>query len=213
MWVQQKRGFSVKNGRLVMAILGLVAAAAAFPAAAQDDKGLYLGGSFGTSAFKNVCSRAIVPCDDKDQAWRFFGGYQFNRYVAAELGYGDLGAATGNGDVPGTGGADGQFKAAVKEAWDLSAVFRFNVVGNLSALGRVGAYRVRTTVDFEGAFPDAPTHEAGTNSGFTYGAGLEYLMFSRLGLRAEWQRYDNVGVGSTGEDDIDVLNIGVLFRF
>jgi hypothetical protein len=32
-------------------------------------------------------------------------------------------------------------------------------------------------------------------------------------VRAEWLRYENVGVAATGEDDLDVLSVGLLFRF
>jgi OmpA-OmpF porin, OOP family len=200
----------MRNGRLAAAVLGFLAAAIALPAAAQDDTGLYLGGSFGYSQYKDVCiQRANVPCDDHDQAWRFYGGYQFNRYVAAELGYADLGAVTGEGPVP---GGRAKFEFAVGEVLDLSAVFRIPVVGRLSALAKVGGYRARTTVDDEGPFPGSPSHEAGTNSGLTYGLGAEYAIW-KIGVRAEWQRYENVGAASTGEVDIDVFSIGALIRF
>jgi OOP family OmpA-OmpF porin len=199
----------MKHGRSIAAILGLAAAAAAGPAAAQDDSGLYLGASVGYAQYKDICKRAAVPCDEKDTAWRGFAGYQFNRYVAAEFAYGHLGTVTGEGPLP---GGQARFEAEVDDVFDLSAVFSIPVVNRLFALGRVGLYRARTTVEQEGPFPGSPTHEAGTNTGFTYGAGAEFRLGS-LGLRAEWQRFDNVGVGSTGEDDVDVLSLGLLWRF
>ena len=195
-----------KRGWLV--VLGLLAAAAAGPAAAQDP-GIYLGGSVGYSQFKDSCKDLIAPCDGNDTAWRVFGGYQFNSWWAVELGYGDLGAATIEGIA--LTGTFGNERIAVEEAWDLTAVFLIPVTTRLSALGRVGMYRARTTIDTNvSGIP--PAHEAGTNSGFSYGAGAEYRLGS-LGLRAEWQRYENVGVASTGEDDIDVFSLGLLWRF
>ena len=95
--------------------------------------------------------------------------------------------------------------------WDLSAVATIPVGGGLGVLGRLGVYRARTTLDQEGSF-FAATHEGGTVSGWTYGAGLSYSL-GRLGLRAEWQRYDNIGATSIGKDEIDVFSLGVLFRF
>ena len=202
------------SGRWLM-VLGLLAAAAAGPAAAQDP-GLYVGGSVGYSQFKDSCKNLVVTCDDHDQAWRLFGGYQFNRYVGLELGFANLGAATGEG-ITNTG-AQGVFTRAVEEAWDLTAVFSIPVTGRLSALARVGLYRERTTQD-ESIVGQAPTHNAGTNSGFSYGAGAEFRL-GPIGLRAEWHRYENVGVGSTtlgggltSEDDIDVFSVGLLWRF
>src|SRR6267143_1528389 len=47
------------------------------------------GGTVGQAEFKDGC-RGLAGCDNKDTAWRILGGYQFNRYFAAELGY-DLG--------------------------------------------------------------------------------------------------------------------------
>jgi OOP family OmpA-OmpF porin len=193
-----------KGGWLVA--LGLLAAA---PAAAQVEPGLYLGGSVGYSQFKDACKHAAVPCDANDEAWRVFGGYQFSRYWAVELGYGDLGAATGSGPFA---GGTGSFQLEVEEAWDLTAVFLIPVTTRLSALGRVGMYRARTTVDQQ-VTGFTPTHDAGTNSGFSYGAGAEYTL-GPIGLRAEWQRYDNVGTAATQpEEDIDVFSIGLLWRF
>ena len=197
----------MKNGRWLV-VMGLLAAAAAGPAAAQDP-GLYVGGSFGYIQYKDACKQLLVPCDDKDTGWRAFGGYQFSRYVAAELGFADLGAATGNGPLAGVG--QGSFQLEVKEVFDLTAVFLFPVSSNLSGLARAGMYRARTTLDVQvTGFPD--THDAETNSGFSYGAGAE-LRLGPLGVRAEWQRYENVGGASTGEDDLDVFSIGVIVRF
>ena len=32
-------------------------------------------------------------------------------------------------------------------------------------------------------------------------------------MRAEWQRYDNIGANSMGSDEIDMFSLGVLIRF
>ena len=189
----------MEKGRWLV-MVGFLAAAAAGPAAAQ----LYVGGSLGYSQYKDICEVANVPCDDKDTGWRAFGGYQFNEYFGLELGFGDLGAATGSG-------AAGTFAVEVKEAFDLSAVFSFPVSTRMSALLRLGAYRVRTTVDQQG--PTFGTlHEGKTGTGFTYGAGAQYLL-GNIGVRAEWQRYDNAAGGTVAETDIDFFNVGLLFRF
>lgn len=181
-------------------VVGLLAAVASGPATAQ----LYAGGSIGYSQFKDVCLVANVPCDDVDTAWRAFGGYQFNPYFALELGFANLGATTGSGAV-------GSFSIEAKEAWDLSALLTIPVATRLSFLFRLGAHRVRTTVDQQG--PAIGTlHEAKTGSSWTLGAGVEYSL-GKLGVRAEWQRYDNIAGGTLVEDDVDVFSVGLLFRF
>ncbi len=188
------------KGRSVLAVLGLLALAS--PAAAQD-KAVYLGGSLGYAQYKDACKRANVPCEAGDTAWRAFAGYQFSRNWSAELGYGHFGEASGSGAI-------GSFTLESR-AWDLSGLGSFSIAGGLSAFGRLGVYRGRTTLDQQGpAF--GTLHQGGTNTGFTYGAGLGYNL-GVLGVRAEWQRYENVGTGGTGEDDIDVFSVGVLLRF
>ena len=151
----------------------------------------------------------MVPCDEGDVAGRLFAGYQFNRTWSAEIGAGKFGEASGSGAVAG-GAGTGSFSLKAY-GWDVTAVATIPLGSGLGILGRFGVYRARTTLDQEGSF-FAPTHDAGTQSGWTYGAGLGYTL-GRLGLRAEWQRYDNIGANSVGTDEIDMFSLGALFRF
>jgi OOP family OmpA-OmpF porin len=197
----------MKIDRGLAAILGLMAAALAVPAAAQDDSGLYLGGSAGYSQYNNSCKNLVIPCDGNDTAWRGFAGYQINRYLALEVGYANLGEVVAKGDVAGFGTVTSTREV---EAWDGSLVYMIPVAGQLSILGRLGAYRARTVDETTGAFPALSSGH--TNSGFTVGLGAG-LMLWKFGLRAEWQHYQNVGGGDTGKDDIDVFSVGALIRF
>jgi hypothetical protein len=199
-----------KNKKVGAAIVGVLFAAALGPAVAQEsERGIYVGGSVGFSKYQNACENARVPCDEGDTAGRLFAGYQFNRTWSAEIGAGQLGEASGSGVVAG-GGGTGSFSLK-SYGWDVSAVATIPLGSGLGLLGRLGVYRVRTTLDQQGSF-FAPIHEAGTQSGWTYGAGLSYTL-GRLGLRAEWQRYDNIGANSIGTDEIDMFTLGALFRF
>jgi OmpA-OmpF porin, OOP family len=198
------------NNKVGAAIVGIVLAAALGPVAAQESqRGIYIGGSVGYSQYQNACERALVPCDEGDTAGRFFAGYQFNRNWSAEIGVGHFGEATGSGAVSG-GGGTGSFKLKT-DGWDVTGVGTIPLGSGLGILARLGVYRVRTTLDQEGSF-FAPEHDAGTKSGWTYGAGLSYTL-GRFGLRAEWQRYNDVGADTLGTDDIDVFSLGALFRF
>ena len=208
----------MKHGRSTVAVLGLAAALVAGPAAAQsaDPSGIYLGGSLGRSQYKDTCKNLFIPCEDQDTAWRFFGGYQFNRNWALELGYGDFGEATASGPIPAGG------SAAMKQhsyAFDLSGIGSLYLTERLSLFGRLGLYMGRTTRDVE--FSNFPAvNDSKTNSGFTFGAGLAYNL-GRLGVRAEWQRYDNIGTNQnsaiqgqpSGTDEVDVFSLGLLIRF
>ena len=74
----------MKNTKAALAAIGILAAALAAPAAAQE-AGWYAGGSIGYSQYKNICNRTNLPCDSTDVAWRGFGGRQFSRHFAAEM--------------------------------------------------------------------------------------------------------------------------------
>lgn len=190
----------------IFAFLAFVALALAGPAAAQDDRGIYLGGSYGYAWHKDACKNLVIPCGSTDPAWRVFGGYQFNRTWAAELGYANLGEVEGEGNV---GGLDARLLRRVK-SFDLVGLGYVPIAGNLSAFGKLGVYRGRVNVDV--TIGGVPEHAGTTNAGWSYGLGLEYKLW-RLALRGEWQRWENIGGHSTGEDDVDALLVGLLFRF
>jgi OOP family OmpA-OmpF porin len=135
----------------------------------------------------------FTSCDDKDTAWRILGGYQVNRNFAAEFGYHDLGKAT----FSGPGGGD--LKA---NAWELVAIGAFPFANQFAVYGKLGFFRGEVK-----GFGDKDT-----NSDLTYGLGVSYDITRQFAVRGEWQRYKDVGGGDFGKSDIDVLNVGVLFR-
>jgi OOP family OmpA-OmpF porin len=180
------------NRKALIAIAALSTAAFAAPAMAQMRmSSAYIGGGFGQSKIKDACN----GCDDKDTAIKLFGGYQFNRTFAAELGYNMLGKASGGG-------------ASVEAtAWELSAVAGLPVANQFSVLGRLGLYH--------GEFKPSgiPGVSTKSNNGLTFGFGVQYDLNRNLGLRGEWQRFNNMGGGGFVETDVDVLSISALWRF
>jgi OOP family OmpA-OmpF porin len=186
--------------KAVVAVLGLAAATLALPAAAQFSmNALYAGGSIGQSKVKIDCG-GFSSCDDKDTAFRLFVGYQFNQYIAAELGYADLGKAKFS-----VGPFNGDVKAT---SWDASAVGSFPVADQFAILGRLGAYHAEAKL--EGDFGSGKD----TKTGVLWGFGGQFDLNKNLGFRAEWNRYNKMGGDNTGgKENVDVLNIGALWRF
>ena len=190
-------------------VLALIAFLVALPAAAQTLGGFYAGASVGQSEAKSWCSGVDVgvSCDDTSTAWKIFGGYQINRYLAAEAGYARLGKFTAS-----LGPASDEAKVT---AWEAAALGIAPLADRLSAYGRLGLYRatVKETTNFAGNFE----HD---NNDLTFGAGLAYQFTAHFGLRGEWQRYHNVGGGDVAlgagegqKSNIDVFSIGALWRF
>ncbi len=177
----------------IKTLLAVSALAFAGAAAAQQPSlsSVYIGGTIGQAEYKDGCS-GIADCDEKDTAWRILGGYQFNRYFAAELGYHNLGEAS----AP-AGATEGT-------AWELVGIGSYPIVDKLSVYGKLGLYRG----ELEG-----PAGEE-TNNDLTYGVGLQYDFLKNVGVRGEWQRYNKMGGGSgIPETDVDVVSIGVVYRF
>jgi OmpA-OmpF porin, OOP family len=176
----------------IKTLLAIGALAVAGSAAAQQPSmsSAYIGGTIGQAESKDGCNN-IANCDEKDTAWRILGGYQFNRYFAAELGYHDLGEASSPG-----GGVEAT-------AWELVGIGSYPIVDKLSVYGKLGLYRG----ELEGLGAEE------TNSDVTYGVGLQYDFLKNVGVRGEWQRYSKMGGGSLTETDVDVLSVGVVYRF
>jgi len=55
----------------------------------------YVGASAGKSEADIPCP-AATTCDDKDTAWKVYGGMEVNEYLSMEVGYADLGKTTFN---------------------------------------------------------------------------------------------------------------------
>jgi OOP family OmpA-OmpF porin len=183
-----------------LAILSL-AAALASPAVAQDT-GFYAGLSLGQSTADDACTGVSGPgvsCDDKDTAWKILGGYQFNRHFAVELGYTDLGEVSASGP--------GGSASIESSAFELVAVGMMPIVDKFSIYGKLGMYRGET----DASAPGVSISESNTD--LTFGIGVRYDFIRNLGVRAEWQKYTDVGGGEIGEADVDVISVGIVYRF
>lgn len=190
-----KKGFAVLGVASAMLVAG--------PALAQD-QGWYAGLTLGQSKQKDACdgvSGAGISCDDKDTAWRILGGYQFNKNLAVELGYTDVGEVS----------ASGTFSASIEaKIWELVAVGSWPFTPNFSAYGKLGMYRGDT--DFSTNNP-AFANESESNTDLTYGIGVRWDFTRNLGARAEYQIYKDIGGGNIGEGDVDVISVGVIWKF
>jgi OOP family OmpA-OmpF porin len=190
---------------LIAGVIGASFAVSAPGALAQGLKlsGWYLGGSLGQSEMGDIDCPPVAgaKCDDKDKAWRIFGGYQINRTFAVELGYTDLGSF--DRTAPG-------INATIEAtAWDIVGIAAFPLGNTFSLYGKLGFYRSETEAQ---ALGDQ------SNNDFTYGAGIQWDFTPNFAMRAEWQRYQSVefkratGTG-TGDGDVDVLSVGALVKF
>ena len=145
---------------LVLAGLGPVLATTAL---AQDYSYFYGGLSAGMSRTKidqdkitaSLLGAGLVTNnfvrDERGQAYRIFGGYQFNRYWAVEAGYFDLGKFGFNATTVPAGSLSGQIRL---NGLNLDLVATLPLSERLSLLGRVGAQSARAADRFAGEAPE-----------------------------------------------------------
>ncbi|HXJ53238.1 MAG TPA: outer membrane beta-barrel protein [Burkholderiales bacterium] len=186
-----------------LAASGLVVSSAAMAQAKAADQGFYAGVSIGQSSSSDACTGVSGPgvsCDDKDTAFKIFGGYQINRNFGVELGYTDLGKVEAHG-----GGVTASVEST---AFELVGVGKFPINNQFSVYGKLGFYRA----DSKGRSNVGVSADE-TNTDLTYGLGVQYNFTGNLGVRGEWQRYSSVGGGDIGDSDVDVLSVGVVYKF
>jgi hypothetical protein len=140
-------------------------------------------------------------CDDNDTGWRALAAIQFNPVLALELGLRSLASDRLR--------AIGSFAAEVKGRGPVRAP---HVSGGEPLVTAAETRCIASERRWTRRVRAGTRHDAKTGSSFTLGAGAEYS-FGKLGVRAEWQRYDNVASGTDAESDIVVFSVGLLFRF
>lgn len=201
-----------KTNSIVFAIALSGFAVAATSALAQD-VGFYAGGAVGQAKAKDSCSGItgagfVGGCDDKDTAWKIFGGYQFSRHLGVEAGYVDLGEFTASGTILGAPAA----ASAEAKGLEVVAVGTIPFTQQLAAYGKAGAFR--WDVDTRAAVGAAAAGGGDDGVDFTYGVGLKYDFTRNLAARLEFQRYNNVGeTNTTGQSDVNLWTLGVMFKF
>lgn len=152
-----------------------------------------------------------IEDEDSDRGHKFFVGYQFNDYFALEAGYADLGDfGVDVTRAPGAGTLSGE---AYYKGYNLDAVGTWPLTQRLSAFGRVGAFHYKTKEDFIGTESLAASFSRDDkDTGYKFGAGLEYSFTERLSARIEAERYRIEDmIGDNGS--VNLYSVGLVYRF
>lgn len=205
---------------LSLAALGTLTAASAF----AEEGGYYYGGlSIGQSRAKIDEARITASLlgagltttgmtrDERDTAFKLFGGYQFNPYIGVEAGYFNLGKFGFTSTTTPAGTLHGQIKL---QGLNLDLVGTLPLTQNLSAIARVGAQyaSARDTFSSTGAVTVLNPSPSKRETNFKLGAGLQYAFSPSFLVRGEVERYRiNDAVGNHG--GVNVVSIGLVFPF
>jgi OOP family OmpA-OmpF porin len=210
----------MRNGILAAAGLGY-----ALGLQAADEANWYVGAGIGRSDAKRTTSWGTTAdatlfvngitgstlVESHDTAWKLFGGYQFNANLALEAGYTDLGKFRGTTTItaPAAGLATGKWKAI--SPLNLAVVGTYPVKDRLSVMGKLGLAVTKVTVSIT---PPAAASLAATRVQPLLGVGLKYDFTKAFAVRAEFERFNNVGDGSnTGQTPINVWFLSGQYRF
>jgi OmpA-OmpF porin, OOP family len=205
---------------LIVASLCALTAGAAF---AQNNNYPYVGLSIGESRARldeqDISNRVLVPgtantvtgSDSRDTAYKGFVGYQFNRYIGAELGFFDLGKFTLQSSTAPAGTLDGnlRFRGA-----NLDLVGTLPFTDRFAAIGRVGALYTRTRGHFSGSGAANVVNPTPSKRDTTvkWGAGLQYAISPSLLMRVEGERY-RIHDAVSGRNSVDLYTVSLVIPF
>lgn len=193
----------------------------AVPAFAQDTSHYYGGVSVGQSRTQTDAAgltSGLLPgvgvlnptTDEKDTSYKLFGGYQFNRNIALEGGYFDLGKNSFSSAVVG-GTVAGESKV---RGLNLDLVGTLPFTERFSALARVGVQHAwsKSTASGTGAGAGVATSSKRDDSGVKVGLGLQYEVSPAVWIRGEVERYRiKNAVGQ--RNNVDVATVSLVFPF
>jgi len=215
-------------------VIGLTAAVAsplAFSQSDEDSAGgfnfraepghWYIGGNYGRTLesiddgeiANTIIGGGLTDIEDEDsnRGYKFFVGYQFNHHVALEAGYADLGDFGVNvARAPEAGTLTGETSY---KGYNLDVVGTWPLTQRLSAFARVGAFHYQTEENFVGTESLAASlSRDDDDTGYKFGAGLEYSFTERLSARVEAERYRIEDMlGDNGS--VNLYSVGLVYRF
>ena len=160
-----------------------------------------------TLALRGLTSSTLI--DSHGTVWKLFGGYQFNENFAVEGAYHDLGRFNGTTSVVAP-------PSVTPGKWDVSAasvalVGTYPLPHRFAVFGKAGLAATRLTVDDPvpgGYSPSANRVQP------LLGLGVKFDFTKTFGARGEWERFNNVGDGSTtGQTPMNVWTLSAQYRF
>ncbi|MCC5887054.1 MAG: OmpA family protein [Gammaproteobacteria bacterium] len=212
------KSYKLKRMIGAMALAGIV-----IPAYAADPEGWYIGGSAGQARAKidendivaDLLRSGFTTSDfksaERESGYKLFAGYRFNRHLALEGGYFDLGTFNYRALTDPNGILRGGLEF---QGWNLDLLGIFPITERAAVFSKIGVHRSKAKVDFEGdgAVNVLNARFRETQTDYKLGVGVQYSVTDALGLRLELERYRmDDAVGNKG--DIDMLSAGLVYHF
>ncbi|QLK43873.1 OmpA family protein [Vibrio owensii] len=155
----------------------------------------YVGGKVGISNVVNACENSN-NCDEESFSVGAYAGYDFNDYIAAEIGYDYLGSFDANFSKQNSGVVN---KKLTVSALTFAPKFSYPINNELDVFGKVGAAQLLSSSE-----GDMVT---------TAALGLEYAVNRNVTLRGEYQYFHDMQDKDIYNLDANVFALGVTYVF
>jgi OmpA-OmpF porin, OOP family len=163
-----------------------------------------------------------LKTEENDVGYNITFGYRFSRYFAAELGLAQFGSVetTGRADAE---TEDGTVPVGIKLGFSaggpmLSAIGilplneKFELFGRLGYLFTSSERELTSRVDGQAGALFGSIK--GDSQDVVLGVGASYNVNQVYSVRLEYQQIDKLGESDTaGEEDVNVISVGMLMRF
>lgn len=184
--IENQPGPNQSRGKSLMLLaIGVSVALVAAVSASKARADWYVGAAV-SQAYVNESG-----LDENDTGGKIFGGYRFNKYLAAEAEYYDFGDQE-----------DGINSFSVN-GYGLGVVGSVPVSDSFSVFAKGGLHY--WDLDVKG--PIAAQFSDDSDSDPYYGVGVDYSINDRWGIRGEYTRYE------VDNFDVDVASVGVVLSF
>ena len=166
---------------------------------------------------------ASSKLDDSDTVYSFFVGYRFIPYLAAEVAWLELGEAAykSSGELYIFDPMDKWLllgEAEPKLTWSgsgavLSALGIWPVSEQWELFGRVGVLFADTELKFA-IDGEKIGSESESSTEFVWGLGVDFIFMDNFAARLEYQMIPDLGdKNTTGEADVDLITLGLIYKF
>ena len=164
------------------------------------------------SSLSGLVTGLSSSMDDHDTGYKLQLGYKFTPNWAIEGGYVDLGKFNYNATFTG-GTASGEVKAS---GFNLAGIGSYPINDQFSIFGKLGFIdaKVEASANATGPGGAASGSASATKWKTNWGFGATYNVTKAWGVRAEWERFNKLGDNNnTGESDVNLLSVGVVYNF
>lgn len=155
----------------------------------------YLGANLGSASSTGFCD-SLENCETSTNAWKVYTGVPIQNGLLLDGSYVNFGEQQGKK-------TDGSTTKAKRAGYAAAGVLTLPVSDDLHVYGKGGMLwwtskeshsNQSTEVDGKSTF---------------YGVGADYRLSDNLGVRAEWERYSEVGSEQLNDRNINLLSVGV----